>query len=326
MWRQPRDSREAADRPDTVLWQSTFTGLLEVTLGPDHRLRGVRAIDRGRGIYFGLSRAGDRVFAVARNQGPDGQVVAPGRPTNTLIDLPAPGAAGPERVWSVPGTRGAHQIRYHDGLVWLMNCREPELVAFDPGRGEVVGGVALGPLVPDELRHPPPAEHPGDGYHFNSLDFVGDRLFVLAHNWGHGSFALELGYPGATAFLRTPRVRAVHTGLGTQAHDVFADEGRLFVLDSGAGRLVVSGGGRAGPPGGLGFARGLAVNHDFIFIGHGTVGRREDRVTSPTHITVLDRRTSAVVAAVDVGPFGNPCDLLLMSEPDWSDTGHPGRG
>jgi hypothetical protein len=302
---------------DLVLWQSTFTALLEITLGPDGRLRGVRPIDRGRGIYFGLTRAGDRVFVAARNTGPDGQTVDPARPTNTIVEFPA------DRCWALEGTRGTHQIRWHDGLIWVMNCRSPELVALDPAAGTVVGGLDLGSLVPEPLRHPAPAEHPTDAYHFNSLDFVGDRLFVLAHNWGYGSFVLEL----ADVLVR-PRVCGVRTGLGTQAHDVFADGDQLYVLDSGGGRLIRSDG--RGTPielaGGLGFARGLAANRDFFFIGHGTVGRREDRITSPTYLTVLDRRTFAVVSTVEVGPFGNPCDLLLMSEPDWTDTGHPTRG
>jgi hypothetical protein len=301
---------------DTVLWQSTFTGLLEITLGPDGRLGGVRPIDRGRGIYFGLTRAGDRVFVAARNTGPDGQTVDPARPTNTIVEVPS------NRHWALEGTRGAHQIRWHDGLIWVMNCRSPELVALDPATGTVVGGLDLGSLVPEPLRHPAPAEHPTDAYHFNSLDFAGDRLFVLAHNWGYGSFVLEL----ADVFAR-PRVCDVRTGLGTQAHDVFAVGDRLYVLDSGGGRLIVSDG--RGTPielaGGLGFARGLAASRDFFFIGHGMVGRREDRVTSPTYLTVLGRRTFAVVSTVEVGPFGNPCDLLLMSEPDETDTGRAGR-
>ncbi|HVK14978.1 MAG TPA: hypothetical protein VM597_39935 [Gemmataceae bacterium] len=302
---------------DIVLWQSTFTCLLQVTLGPDGRLKDVRPIDRGRGIYFGLTRAGDRVFVAARNTGPDGQTVDPARPTNTVVEFPT------GRSWALHGTRGAHQIRWRDGLVWVMNCRAPELVALDPTAGTVVGGVDLGALVPDHLRHPAPAEHLTDAYHFNSLDFAGDRLFVLAHNWGYGSFALELD---AAEVLTRPRVRQVHTGLGTQAHDVFADGDRLHVLDSGGGRLIeCDGRGVIGRAAGMGFARGLAANRDFFFIGHGTVGRREDRVTSPTYLSVVDRRTFAVVSRVEVGPYGNPCDLLLMSEPDWTDTGRPAR-
>ena len=305
---------------DIVLWQSTFTGLLEVTLGPDGRLRDVRPVDRGRGIYFGLTRGGDRAFVAARNTGPDGQTVDPTRPTNTIVEFPS------GRSWAVDGIRGAHQIRWRDGLVWVMNCRSPELVALDPSIGAVIGTADLGALVPDHLRHPAPAEHPTDAYHFNSLDFAGDRLFVLAHNWGYGSFALELEYHDPADPVAMPRVCGVHTGLGTQAHDIFADGGRLYVLDSGGGRLIEAGGlqtvSRAA---GLGFARGLAANRDYFFIGHGTVGRREDRVTSPTCLTVLDRRTSAIVSRVEVGPYGNPCDLLLMSEPDWTDSGHPTR-
>lgn len=300
-----------------VLLQSTFTCLLEVTLDSDHRLESVRRIDDGHGVYFGLTRGPDRVFAVARNTDVNGQILDPNYPTSTLISFPH------REYWAIPETRGVHQIRYHDGLIWLMNCRDPELVAFDPKLGEVVGTLSLPPLVPGELQHPIPPEHPTDRYHFNSLYFTANRLFLLAHNWGHGSFALELDYESANQLLQSPRLVDAHTELGNQAHDIFVEENRVHVLDSGNGRLLIRHG-RHGQPtttqGQQSFARGLAVTGDRYLIGHGSIAKREDRVTGPTQISVVDRRTLEVKAVVEVGPFGNPCDLLVVSEHDQSDS------
>ena len=299
-----------------VLLQSTFTCLLEVTLTTDHRLEQVRKIDEGHGVYFGLSRERDRVFAVARNTDVNGQTVDPEYPTSTLISVPD------GKHWAIPDTRGLHQIRCHEGLIWLMSCRDPELVVFDPESGSVIGTVSLASLVPRELQHPIPSEHPTDRYHFNSLYFAKERLFVLAHNWGYGSFALELDYPGVDEFLRRPRVVQTHTGLGNQSHDIYVEDNRLHVLDSGNGRLLIAGedsrssGAKEQKQS---FARGLAVNADHFFIGHGSFAKRDERVTGPTQISVLDRRTLEVLAVVDVGQFGNPCDLLMVSERDWSD-------
>lgn len=299
-----------------VLLQSTFTCLLEVTLSADLRLEQVRKIDEGHGVYFGLSRMRDRVYAVARNTDVNGQAVDPNYPPSTLISIPE------RKHWAIPDTRGLHQIRCHDGLVWLMSCRDPELVAFDPKRSSVIGAISLTPLVPRELQHPIPPEHPTDRYHFNSLYFTEDRLYVLAHNWGHGSFALELDYPGLDEFLRRPRVIRTHTGLGNHAHDIYVERNRLHVLDSGNGRLLIAD--EQERPASTkdqkqSFARGLAVNGEHFFIGHGSFAKREDRVTGPTQISVLDRQTLDVLAVVDVGSFGNPCDLLIVSERDWSD-------
>ena len=88
-----------------ILLQSTFTCLLEVTLSAAHRLEKVRKIDEGHGVYFGLSRERDRVFAVARNTDVDGQIVDPNYPTSTLISI------GDGTHWAIPDTRGLHHLR-----------------------------------------------------------------------------------------------------------------------------------------------------------------------------------------------------------------------
>jgi len=299
-----------------VLLQSTFTCLLEVTLSADFRLEKVRKIDGGHGVYFGLSRDREKIFAVARNTDVNGHIVDANYPTSTLITVHS------GKHWAIPETRGLHQIRCHDGLVWLMNCRDPELVVFDPERGSVIGTLSLAPLVPAELQHPIPQEHPTDRYHFNSLFFMGGRLFLLAHNWGYGSFALEMEYPGLDEFLARPRVVQTHTDLGNQAHDIYVEDNRLHVLDSGNGRLLIAGKDSSSSnteQQKQSFARGLAVNANHFFIGHGSFAKREDRVTGPTQISVIDRGTLELLSVVDVGPFGNPCDLMIMSERDWSD-------
>jgi hypothetical protein len=313
-----------------VLLQSTFTCLLQVTLDQEHRLLDVRRLADRHGVYFGLTRHQNHVFAVARNLDVNERVPDPARPSNNIVRLSWPWRDDDQCFWSIPDTRGVHQIRFHDGLLWLMNCRHPELIALDPERGTRAGQLALAALVPPELRHEPPPEVPMDCYHFNSLYFSGDRLLVLAHNWGYGSFVLELAYAGPAALFHDPRVVGVYPDLGLQSHDVYAEDGSIYVLDSGNGRLLASSGmARAIGPAYQErhcFARGLAVGQDFLYAGHGTFSTRANRVNGPTQITVLDRRSLATVAVVDVGPYGNPCDLLLMSEPDLSDLATPPTG
>lgn len=308
---------------DTVLLQSTFARLLQVTLGPNHRLRDIRCLDENHGVYFGLTRSPSHVYAVARNLDVDERVPDPGKPSNNVFQCSWPWRQDQLRFWAIPNTRGVHQIRFHDGLLWLVNCRHPELIAWDPARGQVVGQLSLAALVPVALQHEPPPEVPVDRYHFNSLFFRGRRLLVLAHNWGYGSFVLELEYRGATALFRAPQVIRVQPKLGLQSHDVYQEDNELYVLDSYNGRLL----GSSGLSHQIGpvyeerhcFARGLAVSREFFYVGHGTFSSRAQRVTGPTQITIIDRRRMETVAVVDVGPYGNPCDLLLASEPDWSD-------
>jgi hypothetical protein len=166
-----------------------------------------------------------------------------------------------------------------------------------------------------------------DPYHFNSLYFARQRLFVLAHNWWYGSFVLELAYAGAESFFREPRLIRAHSGLGNQSHDIYADRQSLYILDSGNARLLSSDGSSVilGPAqeGSHCFPRGLAVSRRFFYAGHGTFGTREERSTGPTQITVIDRKNLHIEAVLHIGPYGNPCDLLLVSEVDWSDTAKP---
>ena len=312
---------------NTVLLQSTFTCLLEITLGPDHRLLDVRPLDNRHGVYFGLTRHQNEVYAVARNLDVHNRVPDPDMASHNLMRFPWPCAAERPRFWSVPGTTGVHQIRFHDGLVWLVNCRHPELLAFDPESGTVAGTVPLAELVPEALRREPPRVQPLDRYHFNALYFAGGRLFVLAYNHGRDSFALELDYPGPAELFRQPQLLRAHTGLGLCGHDIYCEGDQLIVLDSGNGRLLATNDTThpIGPPYAQRhcFARGLAASREFFYVGHGTFSSSAQRVSGLTQITVIDRHRMETAAVIDVGPYGNPCDLLLMSEPDWSDLAGP---
>ncbi len=128
-------------------------------------------------------------------------------------------------------------------------------------------------------------------------------------------------YRDADNLFRSPQVCAVHTGLGCQSHDVYPEDGLLYVLSSWDGRLLASNGAshQLGLDSSNCFARGLAVNRDFFYAGHSTFASRENRLRGMTQITIIDRARWQTAAVIDVGPYGNPCDLLLMSEPDWSD-------
>jgi hypothetical protein len=224
---------------------------------------------------------------------------------------------------AIPGAADLHQVRFRDGLLWLVNGRRPELLAVEPSGGRLAGCLALSDWVPAGMRHGAPPQHPGDAYHFNSLHFSEDRLYVLAHNWGFGSFVLELAYEGPGRLFRGPRRVAVHRGLGVQSHDVCRAGAGLWVLDSGNGRLLGTDGTRRPlvRDGGAHFLRGLAVGDRFLYAAHGGYNLgRPGRLHGPTGIIILDRRSWDEVAQVHLGPYGNTCGCLLLSETDWSDS------
>jgi hypothetical protein len=69
---------------NTTLLLSTFTHLLQVTLDPAHRLLEVRTVEEGLGIYFGLTRDGRTLYAVARNLDIHKSVVDSWQPANAV--------------------------------------------------------------------------------------------------------------------------------------------------------------------------------------------------------------------------------------------------
>ncbi|MFO0845657.1 MAG: hypothetical protein U0797_25285 [Gemmataceae bacterium] len=310
----------------TTLLLSTFTRLLQVRLGPRQELLDVGVIDEGLGIYFGLTTGGGTLYAVARNLDIRKEVQDPRLPTNALLVYRPPWRAGRRESLELPGAADLHQIRLRDGLLWVVSGASPELLAFDPDTGRPAGQLALGNLVPPDLRREAPAAHPGDRYHFNSLHFAPGRLLALAHNWDEGSFALELAYEGPGPLFARPRLLGVHRGLGTASHDVLWSEAGLYVLDSGGGRLL----GPAGATCALDrggerpFPRGLAAGRTHLFVGHGSCSDdREGRLRGPSWLRVLRRDTLEEEAAIEVGPHGNTCDCLLLSEPDLTDGAEP---
>jgi hypothetical protein len=304
---------------------STFQELLRVTLDEQLRLCDVRRLDSGRGIYFGLTRGEDEVFVVARNLDIHKRPLNPGLPTNCVLSLDPDGEGPCRDPWTVPEFADLHQVRYRDGLLWVVNGRCPELLAVDPVARRCVAGLSLADLVPAELHHEIPPQYPGDRYHFNSLHFGRRSLWVLAHNWDWGSFALELDYPSPSAFFRKPRVLRVVKELGRQAHDLLVEGDRLHALDGDGNRLVTAG--PTGPlagvvlPGPNHFPRGLGAGEHYFFVAGGANAvDRQGRETSASHLTVLDRRSREVVTTLELGPFGDTCGVLLLSERDATDS------
>jgi len=302
---------------------STFSRLLRVHLDSKHQLSELEILRTGEGIYFGLTRSPTELYVVARNRDVAGEIQNPSLPTSMVLAFPWPLAIAGMRRFTVERATDLHQARYHDGLLWLVDGSRPELRALDPTTGRQVGQMALSDAVPTELAHDAPESHPSDRYHFNSIHFAAERCFILAHNWAYGSFALELRYDGPASLLERPAVIRAHTGLGSQSHDVYLDKGRLLVLDSGNCRLVNSNGTQysiSQQEDRSGYLRGLAVGGDFLYVGQGSFSDdRKGRTDGPSWLLVLERHTLNPAAAVELGRHGNPCDVLLTSEPDWSD-------
>src|SRR4051812_9250068 len=105
--------------PAYRLLVSTFRYLVEVTLSGSLAVRRVRVVHEGRGVYFGLTAAGDRLYAVARNLDPDGTSPQPAAPTNSVLELSRRRLDALADAWSCQEFFDLHQVRFADGLLWV---------------------------------------------------------------------------------------------------------------------------------------------------------------------------------------------------------------
>ena len=327
--------RHMTEPSEKTILVTTFSNLLEVSLSEEFRLKNVKVIDAGRGVYFGMTKYFGGYFVVARGAcGNDEE-----SDVNGILTLD-----GDRRIvgeWCSRWFDDLHQIRWHEDLLFVVNGACPELVLVrppDPTTDEseptLVHQYALSKIVPKDLRHSAPAQHPYDQYHFNSVHVSGDEVWILAHNWGFGAFAVRFGL---TDLLNGHlELKECRQNLGIQSHDVFdirqnrsATPDALDVLSSGENCMVRSDAYGSSPRkvvdldfNGGGFPRGLAVGQSEYIVGLGVQSdTREERKTGRSEIRVIDRPSLQTLTSINLGNFGNICDVLFVSETDFSDVG-----
>ncbi len=303
---------------------STFSSLLRVDLDLSRREAVTQVVEQHRGIYFGLTRCGDHVLFAARNLDANGRPVCGRSPTNAIYELDLLHRTVTPAI-TAPCLRDLHQIRAVGHWLCAVLGTGSRIAVFDSRSAQQCATIELEPFVPERLSRAGPDRTDVDRYHFNSLTFRDGRAYVLAHNWQHGSFALAFDYVlGDTGPVLT-RLAAVYDDVGRAAHDAAFDRGTLHVLDSERGAVVLRGRdsrlielqeGEDGP----GFARGLALSRDYLFVCSGSwAAERAARMGGQTRLRVLHRATGAVVFDAVLGNYGNSCDVLLTSPRDLSD-------
>jgi hypothetical protein len=293
---------------------TTFGALLSVTLDEDYNLASVHVVDDRHGIYFGLSRVNRTTYVVARNLTNEGDKKDPRLPSNVIEIREGEDLSIVDRIHE-PSFLDLHQIRAWRAL--LLVVRPGALLVVDRLAKSLLQTIALDDYVPPELRHEAPDEHPGDNYHFNSISFAGDRLIVLAHNWDHGSFALDFVADQSDLMAGRLQLRRVHRNIGHESHDLFLDSGTLYVLNSRENSLVA--GDDSFAIGGAQFPRGLAATPTHFFAASGVWSEREGRWKSNSQLHILERPSFRLIATHDLGAYGNPCDVTFLDRQDLTD-------
>lgn len=301
---------------------STYTALLHLQIDLASGRVETTTIHRGRGIYFGITRGGDGYLVAARNLDADRRRRDPSGPTNAIYRLDA-GLRHFEPLIEHPILVDLHQIRAWDQMLFVILGRGSALALFDIAGRRLDRVIDLAGAVPEDMPRHAPID--GDAFHMNSLTFAGGRLLVLAHNWDQRSFALEFALP-RRSWPGTLRRVAVHPGLGAMAHDIVRVGGVFHVLDSGSATLRTRARRRREHLTSLAsttvraFPRGMSMTRNHILIGCGLhAAERTAREAGPTRLVVLDRRSLAVRLDTQIGDYGNPADILVISEPDLTD-------
>jgi hypothetical protein len=150
------------------------------------------------------------------------------------------------------------------------------------------------------------------GKHLNSVQVVGDRLYVLAHNFERGSLIAELTWPGLELVQWHP-TRAY------QAHNLWAQPGGEIltcntidgsVIEAVSGRVLW----RSRTPTLL--TRGLACSGNYIFVGMSTFAKRQDRTRTDGGVWVLDRDTWKEIDFLPLPASGNVREIRIVDHPD----------
>jgi hypothetical protein len=151
------------------------------------------------------------------------------------------------------------------------------------------------------------------GNHFNSLDYRNGRLYVLAHNFGKGSFIEEIDWP-ALQPVRRINVEA------TELHNLWVrEDGLILSCSSMRGSLIELTSNKIlwSSHDYNCITRGLACMKDALFVGVSQHAPAEDRRFCHGGIWILDPETWQSRDYIGLGRIGAVHDVRILDEPDF---------
>lgn len=223
----------------------------------------LRTIDRGRGLYYGIARNGDKIYVAARNRLVSSQISQHDERGEILIfdnKLKHSGS-----LCAPFPLRDMHEIAWHGGKLWATCSFDNMIALFD--------GECWEQWYPLGVC----ADGPCDANHFNSLMFDGDQVWILAHNRG----ASEL-----LAFSLHTRKLAGRIAIGNCGHNIWRENGQLFTCSSGEGKLL---GDRGFMLQTGGFPRGIAFVGGIRCVGISELAERGERDFTSGKLMIFDQ-------------------------------------
>lgn len=202
-----------------------------------------------------------------------------------------------------------HQAVARGGLLWIASPWTNSILQVCPTSAQFVQ--ELNPLTGEISKS---RNHDrnlnADIYHFNSLLWVRNRLFIAAHAFGPKSFILEID---GRSFRIVRRVEKV----GSMIHGIGYHDGELIWLSSGTGEIRSSFGLRH-PLSRNGFARGLSVTEDTFVVGISERRSRGARCSGNSWIQLIDRQTLELKEEFLIEDSGSLNDLRVIDIFDYA--------
>src|ERR1700733_7087510 len=255
------------------------------------------AVDRSRGLYYGLARTPRGLIAAARRRMMSSSVPMV-EERGCLIVFPS---ETPSYVIESPiALRDLHGITYCSGSLLLTSTLDEKIVILRDGYWD--------------SWHPigQPAQEAIDKSHINTIVSTSDGLFVMLHNLGD-SEVLRFDEVGGRLLDRFQ--------IGKQAHNIWFDEGKMRVCSSGEGRIV-----------GVdnfvlktgGFPRGYATDGRHRVIGVSETVERPARDNSIVTLLHMDRDYRTIERFI-FPDEGMVLDLLWIDDKEFLDLEHNHR-
>jgi len=225
-------------------------------LAVDPESRRLWRIHSGGGLYFGLAPGMDGKVYVARRNSVVGPESHEARSSEKGSILVLDRALAPcDELQSPFALRDVHGIACFEDRLWV-TC------SFD-------NMVAIYDLKSRDWRqwYPSPnlADRDRDIHHFNTVRFIGGKIYLIAHNFGP-SFLLSYQYPSL-------QLDATWS-LGVTSHDLFYLRDVFATCSSGEGSIVNTAGYRLRTGN---FPRGLAATPEGNLLGISLIAKREER-------------------------------------------------
>jgi hypothetical protein len=207
-------------------------------------------------------------------------------------------------VQSVDHLIQPHQIEWVGDKILVTNTGKNCLSVFDV-QGKLDRDVYLNEIRWDDKD--------GDrrGNHFNSVHRIGERIFVVAHNYARPSEVWELTWPELEVVNRIETQAA-------WAHNIWSCEWGLLICNSSQHSLYDVASGQdiwqAGDD--TMITRGLAATEDHIFVGQSIYAERKERYWKSGGVWIIDRKTLETLDRIPLPGSGDVQEVRLVGAPD----------